>query len=73
MGRSIRCALCGDGPYKEDFAPPSHERVIYGFYFCAWCFEYADWDDDQYRSQREALVERARKGPVPRAYSPVTT
>lgn len=69
MTHSIYCALCDDGPFKRCIAPPTHERVIQGFYFCAWCYEYADWNRRLHSSKDDALVARAEKLGAPRAYA----
>lgn len=49
---TIRCASCGDGPFIRSVLDITyeHDRVIDGYYFCAWCDEYTD---------EETLLERA--------------
>lgn len=41
---TIRCGSCGAGPFICSVLEITHDhdRVVDGYYFCGWCYEFTD-------------------------------
>jgi hypothetical protein len=53
LPETIRCGSCRDGPFICSVLEITHDhdRVIEGYYFCGWCFEFTDSEELRRRAK----------------------